>query len=73
MNVRELMILALTDLVSAAPNKELPDEETSKSAINHVKIPKWSLTNQAERYNELRSLRNLGSRTVTGSAKQPIQ
>jgi hypothetical protein len=30
MNVRELMILvALTDLVSAAPKKELPDEETS--------------------------------------------
>jgi hypothetical protein len=29
MNVRELMILALTDLVSAAPKKKLPDEETS--------------------------------------------
>ncbi len=26
MNVRELMILALTDLVSAAPKKELQDD-----------------------------------------------
>jgi hypothetical protein len=39
MNVSELMILALTDLVSAAPKKELQDEETSKSAINYVKVP----------------------------------
>jgi hypothetical protein len=33
MNVRELMILALTDLVSAAPKKELPDEETSSRLV----------------------------------------
>jgi hypothetical protein len=35
MNASELMILALTDLASAAPKKELPDEETSQSATNH--------------------------------------